>query len=190
VFGPPGSDLAANTYALGILRDCLSRLNRVKVHGAIGSALYRTDGDLVHWEIPDVFYPGSSSVDNAESLQALLWCLIECNLFFIGRMRSTGRSVQPLMSTPVFYRRTEVWDAIPALYELGHGDCKSLSAAVVAEHMNDHIECLPCFRWAYRDDGSGELDYHILVQTSQGFTDPSKDKGMGLDEVAKFYPPQ
>ncbi len=190
VFGPPGSNLTANTYATEILRNCLVRLNCVKMHGSVGKALYRIDGDAVTWNVPDVFYPNSSSTDNAEALQALLACLVACNLFFINRMKASDRTVQKLMNTPVVYGRTEIWDAIPALYELGHGDCKSLTAAIIAEYTFDGIACNTTHRWAERDDGSKELDYHILVQTLYGFEDPSKAKGMGADEVARFYPDQ
>jgi hypothetical protein len=83
--------------------------------------------------------------------------------------------------------RTAIWDTLPALYERGYGDCKSLTAALVAQYLRQGIECAPVFRFKERADGSGALDFHILVQTAQGFEDPSKVLGMGKDEVAPMF---
>lgn len=83
------------------------------------------------------------------------------------------------------YARTQVWEPIPALYKRGYGDCKSLTAALIAQYRLAGKKARPVFRFVPRPDGG--TDYHILVQTERGFEDPSKVLGMGKNEVAKFY---
>ncbi len=84
----------------------------------------------------------------------------------------------------ITYYRTQIWDTLPALYERGYGDCKSLTCALIAQYLYEGKECAPVFRFQKRPDGSGALDFHILVQTADGFEDPSKVLGMGSDENA------
>lgn len=129
----------------------------------------------ITFNLPHVFFPGSPRDEDADALKALLDCLIALNIAFLEKNR-----VPTLYQSPVFYRRTEIWDTIPALYNRGYGDCKSLTAALVAEYRMKGIACRPVFRWYDGPDGS--KNYHILVQTRDGFEDPSKVKGMGRNE--------
>lgn len=131
--------------------------------------------DLQHW-----FSPDTSTADNAFALRALLDCLCNINQSYLRNHR-----VPPLYKAGVVYRRTEVWDAIPALYSRGYGDCKSLACALVAEYRHHGIPAQPTFRWVERK-GAPILtrDFHILVQTPSGYEDPSKVLGMGADEIA------
>lgn len=131
-------------------------------------------------DLPHVFFPGSDSEDNAYVLKALLDCLITSNRVFL---RSHPGTV-PLYRSGVVYGRTEVWDSIPALYKRRSGDCKSLTAALVAEYLEQGIKCNPVFRWKPR--ANGVKDFHILVQIGNVFEDPSKRLGMGQDENRYF----
>jgi len=136
----------------------------------------------ITFDLPFVFNPFSSKADNARSLRALLEMLIQQNLIFLeGHPRTPA-----LYRAGVVYRRTEVWDCIPALYLRGYGDCKSLSAALIAEYRFHGIAAVPVFRWQERANGDGNRDFHILVQTDRGFEDPSRRLGMGANEVARF----
>jgi hypothetical protein len=87
----------------------------------------------------------------------------------------------------VKYGRTKVWDSIPALYARGYGDCKSLTAAYIAEYRLGGVACEPVFRFVRNKDKS--KDFHILVQEYSGFEDPSKRLGMGAAENARFFKP-
>lgn len=136
----------------------------------------------ITFNIPHAFYPGSSPETNADALRALLDGLILLNLAFLR-----SHTVPALYQSGVRYGRTDIWDTIPALYEKGYGDCKSLSAALIAERRAQGIWAAPVFRFNYREDGSGELDFHILVQNADGmFEDPSKVLGMGRHENARM----
>jgi hypothetical protein len=86
----------------------------------------------------------------------------------------------------VRYGRTRVWETIPALYQRGFGDCKSLTAAYIAELQKRGMQADPVFRWIRTPEGG--TDFHILVQTIRGFEDPSKVLGMGSVEVAPLGP--
>jgi len=133
------------------------------------------------FDLPHVFYPGSDSEDNAYALKALLDCLISLNRAY---HRSNVGHVKPLYRSGVRYGRTEIWDSIPALYKRGYGDCKSLTAALVAEYLEQGISAKPVFRWMPRSNGV--KDFHILVQIGNLFEDPSKRLGMGQDENRWF----
>jgi hypothetical protein len=140
----------------------------------------------ITFNIPHVFYPGSSRDDNADALRALLDCLIRLNQVFIRRHAPLG-----LYHSRVVYGRTEVWDTIPALYDRGYGDCKSLTAALIAEYRMKGIECSPVFRWIDSPRGDGAVLYHILVMKYGAggnieFEDPSKRLGMRANENAYF----
>jgi hypothetical protein len=133
----------------------------------------------ITFDLPHVFYPGASPVGNAMALRALLNCLIEINSAYLR-----DHTVKSLYNSGVVYGRTQIWDTIPALYQRGYGDCKSLTAALVAERRKQGLQAVPVFRFKQRTDGN--TDFHILVRTPSGFEDPSKVMGMGKDENAWF----
>lgn len=116
-------------------------------------------------------------------LEILLNSLVQINLVFLQRMKRQGYTVPSLYESGVVYARTQWWEPIPALYKRTFGDCKSLTAAIVAEYTMKKIKARPVFRWNPKPRST---DYHILVQTSKGFEDPSKVLGMGKDENAWF----
>jgi hypothetical protein len=130
--------------------------------------------DLYHW-----FQPDTSLVENAYALRALLDCLISLNQAYLKYNPST----YPLYKSGVVYHRTDEWLPIPALYKQGFGDCKSLACALIAEYRHNGISCEPAFRWKVRNK-TPELvrDFHILVEVRNGFEDPSKVLGMGVNE--------
>ena len=136
----------------------------------------------IAYNLPHVFNPRASQAENARVLRILLDTLINLNQAYLE-----NHTVLPLYKSGVVYGRTRIWEPIPALYSRGYGDCKSLSAALIAEYRRQGIDCAPVFRWnkakGYR---AGETDYHILVQTAKGFEDPSKVLGMGKDENRWF----
>lgn len=179
----PGSHSDGNAAVRRIADDCLVRLNRPIRGSGVEPAQYWLNGRLLWWILPDIYFmPGSSEEHNAHALRTLLDCLIDLNLCFLKY--SPRRTIPTLYQSGVYYERTEIWDCIPGLYLLGYGDCKSLTAALIAQYRSQGIDCEPVFRFARRADGSGSLDFHILVQTENGFEDPSKVLGMGKDEVA------
>lgn len=135
----------------------------------------------ITFSLPHVFNAGSTPVDNAYALRALLDCLIDLNRAYL-----LNHSAPSLYRSGVVYARTTVWDTIPALYQRGYGDCKSLSAALIAQYRHVGIPCNPTFRFVKNMHGGS--DFHILVQTKSGFEDPSKVLGMGKDENSKFFP--
>ena len=116
--------------------------------------------------------------------------MVTMNRIFLEESQHLGHAVKSLYSSGVVYDRTTWWEPIPALYGRGYGDCKSLTAAWVAQaEFMQKIKSRPVFRFVDNDDGS--TDYHILVELANGrFHDPSKVLGMGADEVAKFYGPK
>src|ERR1700733_3808372 len=83
----------------------------------------------VTYNLPHVFYPGSSPTANAQALEKLLETLTEANVEYLRR-NPTVR----LYNSGVYYDRTTEWDSIPALYTRRYGDCKSLTCALVAEY--------------------------------------------------------
>lgn len=134
----------------------------------------------IEFNLPHVFNRQSTDVDNSLALRALLDCMVQLNLAYI-KMHPTKN----LYSSGVRYGRTKIWETIPALYNRGIGDCKSLTAARVAELTGQGIPCRPVFRWAQRSDGN--KDFHILLQTPNGWEDPSKKLGMLEKDVNRFY---
>lgn len=135
----------------------------------------------ITFDMPHVFHPVSTTEGNAYALRALLDCLVALNKVFL---REHPTSL-PLYKSGVRYGRTQIWDTIPALYRRGFGDCKSLTAALIAENEIKGLKCKPVFRWVSRQDGSEARDFHILVMHEDGsFEDPSKILGMGLHEVS------
>ncbi len=158
----------------------------------------------ITFNFPYVFVPGSSRVDNAYALRALLDCLVSLNLAYLRR-----HAAPALYASGVVYGRTTIWEPSAALYlpnkhsrkqsgiiwwdPIGdsggkkRGDCKSLSAALIAELRHQGKEAMPQFRFAPRTDGSGILDFHILVRTGYNqYEDPSRKLGMGRDELKYF----
>lgn len=141
---------------------------------------------LIKYNLPHVYYPGADKVLNGTTLRVLVDTLVRLNLAYLASEKSHGRTVPLLYQSGVYYDRTLWWEPIPALYQRGYGDCKSLSAALIAERwFNQRQKTIPTFRWVENVDGS--VDYHILVQVGNGFEDPSKVLGMGADENRRFY---
>jgi len=134
----------------------------------------------ITYNLSHVFHPESSSTDDGYVLRFMLDALIKIDLIYVRRY-----SPKTLYQSGVIYGRTVLWEPIPALYDRQYGDCKSLSAARIAELLYAGVPAKPVFRWVKRDDGG--KDFHILVQTVAGFEDPSRKLGMGSDECAKFY---
>lgn len=134
----------------------------------------------ITFNLPHVFRPGSNPTENAYVLRVLLECLIELNRTYLQFRPQTPE----LYESGVRYDRTTWWETIPALYGRQKGDCKSLTAALIAQYREQGIEANPVFR--FRKNPHGGTDYHILVQTANGFEDPSKVLGMGQNENAWF----
>jgi len=144
---------------------------------------------LIQYNISHAFFPGSDKTLNARTLRVLMRNLIELNLVYLEEAPRLGHAVPPLYASGVVYDRTVWWEPIDALYKRQYGDCKSLSAAWIAQQMMRGIRCQDVHRWVENDDGS--TDYHILVHLGGGrFEDPSKRLGMGEVEVAKFFGPK
>ena len=135
----------------------------------------------ITYNLPHVFFQGASQVENAQVLRILLDTLINLNLAYLR-----NHSVPGLYQSGVVYGRTQIWEPIPALYQRGYGDCKSLTGALIAEYRRQGIACEPVFRWIPSKARPGSTDYHILVQTAKGFEDPSKVLGMGQNENVHF----
>ncbi len=140
---------------------------------------------LIKYNLPHVFYAGSDKVQNSQVLRAMIDFLVRINRIYIQNSQRLEYSVPPLYRSGVYYERTSWWEPIPALYERGWGDCKSLASALIAEYRTQGIACQPTFRWV--ENANGTLDYHILVQMDDHFEDPSKVLGMGKDENARFF---
>lgn len=141
---------------------------------------------LIRYNLSHVFYPGSDKAENAGVLRVLVDALVRMNLVHLQTEKRKGNTVPLLYKSGVYYDRTLWWEPIPALYQRGYGDCKSLSAALIAEkQFYDGVTCIPTFRWVENLDGS--VDYHILVQVGNGFEDPSKVLGMGAQENRRFH---
>ena len=130
--------------------------------------------------LPHVFQADSCQVANAFVLRALLDCLIDIDVAYLKH-----HSVIPgLIDSGVVYGRTQIWDSTPALYARGYGDCKSLSATLIAQYRFRGQQALPVFRFVKNKNKTS--DFHILIQTPTGFKDPSKVHGMGKDENSYF----
>jgi hypothetical protein len=134
-------------------------------------------------DLPHVFNPFSTEEENAYALRILLESLVALNRAFLRK-----HAVPTLYASGVLYGRTTIWDTIPALYARRYGDCKSLSAALIAQYRERGIPAHPVFR--FYKEASGKTHYHILVmRTLRGVTaweDPSKRLGMGKDELRWF----
>jgi hypothetical protein len=135
----------------------------------------------ITFNLPHVFNPRADRLENAMVLYHLLECMVAINMSYFD-MHPTAPG---LYQSGVRYGRTKLWEPVPALYARQLGDCKSLATAVIAENRMQGVKSKPVFRFIQRKDGGN--DFHILVQTYSGFTDPSKDLGMGKNENEKFY---
>jgi hypothetical protein len=129
--------------------------------------------------LSDVFVPESSTLENAKVLAALMRALTEADVAYLEHHK-----VPKLYASRVVYARTNEWERIPDVLARGWGDCKSLSAWLVAEYRMQGVWAVPVFRWKRRPNGVS--DYHILVQTRKGYEDPSKVLGMGGSEWDHF----
>jgi hypothetical protein len=128
----------------------------------------------IGFDLAGVFYPGADDADNALALQALLEALIAINRVYLRRYR---KSTPTLYKSGVTYGRTQIWDSIPDLIARQYGDCKSLTAMMVAELREAGEKCRPVFRFM-RNPQNGQKDFHILVQRGRVFEDPSRRLGM------------
>ena len=162
------------------LQDCVRRLAAGSSRGA-RPFVKQTDTTQWTFEVP-AFRHDSSHVENAEALSALLDCLIAINITFLTYRAG---KIPRLYDSGVSYDRTTVWDTVPALYGRRYGDCKSLTAALVAEYRMQGIDAKPVFRWVKRKS-ENDMIFHILVQTAYGFEDPSKVLGMDRHENSYF----
>ena len=135
----------------------------------------------INFDLPHVFHPEASQEENALCLQQLLEMLVNINIVYLKR-----HAVPDLYRSGVRYYKTNTWLSIPALYRDQRGDCKSLTAALVAEYRIKGVFARPVFRFIERPYSNGILDFHILVQTSTSFEDPSKVLGMPHSEIKKF----
>ncbi len=148
---------------------------------------------FVTYNVPHLFASGSSPRENAEGLRVLLDTLVRLNSWFLRH-----HPARPLYDAGVVYARTDLWEPIPALYTSGYhgtdnpssnfpkkfgifGDCKSLSAALIAQYRYQGKGAEPVFRF---DPKQGSSLYHILVRTADGFEDPSVKLGMRPADVA------
>ncbi len=136
----------------------------------------------IEFSLPHVFEGRATDLDDARALRVLLDALIGLNLAFLQ-----SHTVPTLYRSGVRYDRTVVWDTIPALYVRRYGDCKSLTAALIAQYRMAGVACEPVFRFVRNRDKT--KDFHILVQSYSGFEDPSKILGMGKHENARFFGP-
>ena len=129
---------------------------------------------------PHVFLPDADRRENAQVLRLNLEYLIAVN-----RLYRRFHHPPDLYRSGVRYERTVVWDSIPALIARRGGDCKSLTAALVAELRDKGQRVRPVFRWIHND--AGDDDYHILVMNPDGtFQDPSKV--LGMEDRRDFSP--
>lgn len=170
VFGIPGFSTDAQSAEGKRLRQAIATCSR-----AVGShkfVMQNGSTQAVAFTIDDAFNPRSSDRENAAALAALMACLVECNRIWLRYHPATP----PLYHTPVYYRRTTLWDTVPCLYARGWGDCKSLAAARVAENDRDGIVSRTVFRFL---PGKTGTMFHILVMYADGrWEDPSKALGM------------
>lgn len=131
-------------------------------------------------DFPHVFCGDATPSDNAPVLERLLEVMVEADAVYLRKFPNTPF----IYKAGVRYGRTEIWDTIPAILEKGFGDCKSLAPWLVAYYRTIGKPARCVFRWAKSPRAA--LDFHILVQTRDGFEDPSKVLGMGTNENARY----
>lgn len=166
VFAIPGLSTDANSAEGKLVRKMVN-----KYLPRIGKVTYGFDA--LTFKVKGAFGLHSSAIKNAKALEALLMLLTEINCYYLR----TRPPVAPLYNAGVYYSRTTVWDSIPALYMRGYGDCKSLTAARVAELLtHGYSRVRPVFRFDRNRRGTM---FHILVMYPDGSPeDPSKILGM------------
>jgi hypothetical protein len=170
---PTDSDSVEGQLVRRIVFSCAKRVG--VVHKQPGALTFDIEG---------AFVPSASDLANAKALEALMNCLTDLDSLWLRMHPDTPR----LYDSGVFYKRTDIWDTIPALYGRSYGDCKSLAACRVAELRARGIKCRPVFRFITEPsespyDQTGYTMYHILVMFAdnrvQGlWGDPSKVLGM------------
>lgn len=166
-FAIPGFSLDARSSegraVRRVINACAARVGRA-----------RFQPGAVVFSIDNAFGLHSSKHQNAAALETLLACLCALDRIWL---EYHGHDYTPgLYESGVYYARTIVWDTIPALYGRGFGDCKSLSACLIAQLRQQGIWCRPVFR--YKGDPSATM-FHILIMLSDGsWIDPSADLGM------------
>jgi hypothetical protein len=161
-----------------ILRRCLQELRAACPR----AKLSRNAATQVTWHLPTVFNAGSVPVENAKACQALFSCLTDLDSLFF----EWNPDAPLLYDSGVYYKRTEIWDTTPALYDRGYGDCKSLACSLAAERRAQGLPCQPVFRFLPHQSGPLHVTYHVLNLGDQGWEDPSKVLGMGRDENSYF----
>ena len=95
---------------------------------------------------------------NASVLRILLTALIDANRAYLRTAARMGIRIPHLYESGVRYGRApwdssgrnDTWDSIPDLYMKGYGDCKSLTAAYVAQARERGYDVEPAFRYSYR----------------------------------------
>jgi len=132
---------------------------------------------IVTMDLPHVFSTGSTDLENAKALKALMTALIDLDVAYLQHHQAPK-----LYASHVVYGRTQEWETIPAVLARRYADCKSLAAWRVAELRKEDTRADAVFRWKARNNGI--KDFHILVVTPKGYEDPSKVLGMGSNEVA------
>lgn len=132
------------------------------------------------FSFPHVFHPQSNAKEDAYVLRAALDFLTLVDLEYLR-----NHAAPSLYSSRVVYGRTREWLSIPAVIKLGYADCKSLSAWRIAEAIFNRefsTAPVPTFRWKYRNDNTHIKDFHVLIQTPDGYECPSRRLGMGKEE--------
>ena len=175
-----GSNPRERQAVQGVISRCDAALLRVyRAHPAAVHKLYRVRDGILYWGLPTA-EPLSDEVQNSEALDILVEGLIAINRIYI-RCRPETRG---LYRSGIRYDRTVEWDAIPYLYARGYGDCKSLTAALIAQFREQGHAARPVSRFRINPDGS--YGFHILVLTNQGWHDPSKTSGWALTKTQLF----
>jgi len=137
---------------------------------------------LIPFQLSGVFTANSNALENAHCLKALLDALIECNVAYLRH-----HSAPSLYGSGVVYGRTTEWERIPDVLRRGYADCKSLSSWRIAELRMKGIRCRSTFRFSRREGWLGGVpDFHILIQTQDGWECPSQKLGMNAPEESYF----
>lgn len=166
IFAIPGFPVDRTSPEGRAVRKILDTTARV-----VGSVSYRP-GHAV-FLVDRAFTPRASAAMNAHVLETLLAALCALDRLWL---QYCPAKFPLLHDSGIYYARTEVWDTIPALYARGFGDCKSLSACLVAEFRQSGLWCRPVFR--FKGTPSATM-FHILVMLEDGtWRDPSADLGM------------
>jgi len=145
---------------------------------------------VILFNLRGVFGLPRKDVRDARVLRVLLDALTNINRVYL---ETADHPVSPLYRAGVVYAPEpageEVWQPIPAMYELGVGDCEDLAAARVAELRHAGHYARAVFRWMPHANGS--RGYHILVDRGPKWTDghgshyedPSRILGMGKNRT-------